>query len=855
MMFAFPIPRRVALSLALIMGAGSAAALISGVARAATAAPGAAALSSAGADVSADGVANASGARSTAGEREPWTRVAGRLVFDAAPVTWTAFWIDPTEGLPVESFGKVFQVRKTFEVTDTAALRRVHVSADSKYKLWVNGVPAGRGPARFDPQHQMYDTLDLSDLVKPGRNTIAAEIIYWGPGEPSRGGPIFQMSARAGFLLQCAAVKTDKTWKVRIAKGRAAPGWNSVFKGFGYYAGNWMEKTDARLDPEAWEQPGFDDSTWANAREITRAESWGQGDTRAPWKLWPRSIAGLEERPPEAVRAIQSGLVGGARTEPPLSFETQPNAETPSLPYTVPGDGKIHYLIFDAGRLVTAYPRLDVEGGAGASIEIMYAEAPSVNFKKARRDVLENRRVEGLNDHYITRAGRQVYEPFLHRTFWYVRVAVKTDTPLTIHGFSQRWTSYDFPTRGSFECSDPLYNRIWQVGWYTLRLCAHESYEDCPYYEQLQYAGDTRIQSLVTFLASGDTRLPAQAVRHLGASRLPEGLTYSRYPSHLLQVIPGFSLIWVMMVDDHHLYAGDTKLLREQAAGVYSVLRFFEGYENAAGLQANWPYWNYHDWMFKPKGQPPGHAVGCTLSTLLYKGALDAGARIFKALGDEGEARRFAALSAKVSAAINRAAWSEQEGLYVDGAGLKSLSRHVNLMAVLFDVADQTRAAKIAERVFSDKKLLDVSYYYAYYLHEVADKLGKPQRFIDDLARWKTMLDAGTSTWWETGGETRADTRSDCHAWSASPTHHLMKQVLGVRPTAPGFSKVTIRPYTAALTWAKGTVPTPKGDIRVDWKRAPQFELQVTLPEGVEATIELPGGGTFKRGAGTHVLR
>jgi hypothetical protein len=118
----------------------------------------------------------------------------------------------------------------------------------------------------------------------------------------------------------------------------------------------------------------------------------------------------------------------------------------------------------------------------------------------------------------------------------------------------------------------------------------------------LQYVGDTRIQALVTYYVSGDSRLPANAIRQVNASRLPEGLTYSRYPSHLFQAIPGFSLIWVLMLDDYLLYTGDLELVRECAGGVYSVLRSFESYQTTEGFLANVPYWNYHDWTFPDSG-------------------------------------------------------------------------------------------------------------------------------------------------------------------------------------------------------------------------------------------------------------
>lgn len=775
-----------------------------------------------------------------------WPQAEKHFIMEKKPDVFKAQWIGPGEELSADSISRVFYLRKEFETDDPTAYKRAYISADSKYKLWVNGAPAARGPQRYDPKHHRYDVVDLSSLIQKGKNLIAVEVIYWG-----RGGPIFQMSVQPAFLFESGDLISDQSWKVLTSPAVDTAGMNGFRWGLGYLAGNWLEKVDARLLPIGWRQPDFDDSAWKPAQPLGRAELWGEGDTRLPWKLMPRDIRPMEERAPEACSAIQSGLVKDEKDFPPFVFDVQPDAQKPSLPYTIPGDGKIHYVIFDAGRLITGYPMLDMEGDEGAVVEIMYAEAPSLNHKKDRRDVFgKDKRVEGYNDVYITRSGRQTYETFLHRTFWYVRVAVKTDKPLILHGLSYRWTSYDFEERGKFECSDPALNKIWNIGWYTLRLCAHETYEDCPYYEQLQYAGDTRIQALVTYLASGDPLLPANAIRLLNVSRLPEGLTYSRYPDHVFQVIPGFSLIWVKMVDDYYMHTGDASLLREVAGGVHSVLRFFENYQTDLGFISKVPYWNFHDWKFENGGRPPASEENCTLTTLLYKSALDAGVRIFEAIGDQHEADRFREKSQKIKEAVNRRAWSEKEGLYTDGVTIKSLSRHVNTYAILFNVADEAKTQRIAKRLFDDPALRSMTFYFAHYLHQAADRLGQPQRIINDLSRWTPMLDKGTSTWWETPG----DTRSDCHAWSSTPTYTFMRLILGVRIKEPGFKRVEIRPYTANLKWAKGAVPTPHGDILVDWKNEGSFTLTVTIPAGVEAGVVLPSGRKQTVKQGTHTL-
>src|SRR5579884_3973366 len=134
------------------------------------------------------------------------------------------------------------------------------------------------------------------------------------------------------------------------------------------------------------------------------------------------------------------------------------------------------------------------------------------------------------------------------------------------------FTAYPFKVRASFESGDPTLQQMWQVGWRTARLCAHSTYMDCPYYERLQYAGDTRIQVLISLYMTGDDRLAKNAVELLDDSRVPEGITQSRYPSHLPQMIPPFSLFWIGMLHDLWWYRGDGAFVRQFLPGMRNVL-------------------------------------------------------------------------------------------------------------------------------------------------------------------------------------------------------------------------------------------------------------------------------------------
>ncbi len=789
-----------------------------------------------------------------------WSQTGRYMVLESKPDAWTASWIDPGPELHSDAIGQVFYLRKQFVTQEPHAYRRVYVSADSQYKLWVNGRPVARGPARFDPTHQVYDTLDLSTVVVPGENVLAAEVMYW--GHETRANPYFQISARPAFLFESAEIRSDATWKALICGGHRCVETLRSGAHLGATAGKWLETVDARHVPVDWQRVDFDDASWPAARAlddptnapslVPQAERWGeQRDTSAPWKLIPRTLPPIEERPPEPCRPVQSGLVRDDRETPPFSFDVEPDTEPVTLPHTIPGDGETHYLVLDAGRLVNAYPMLRLEAAAGAVVEVMYAEAPSLNGQRDRRDALADRRVEGHHDVYITRDGMQTYEPLLHRTFWYVRVAVRTAEPLTLHDLSYRWTGYPFPERGAFRCADPVLNRIWEVGWTTQRHCAYDTYQDCPYFERLQYAGDVRIQALVTYYASGDARLARNAIRQLHASLLPEGLTQSRYPNNVFQVIPGYSLYWIMVLEDYWLHTGDLDLVRDCANGIYAILRFYQRHQADNGFVSSLPFWNFYDWTFEDAGVPEAHWENCTLSTMHYKGALDAGARLADALGDAPEAERFRNAAARAAEQLNRHAWDETEGLYTDGIATRMFSQHVNAFAVLFDVADEGKKRRIADRLFDDARLRSTTFYFAHYLHEAASRLGEPERILADMARWQSMLDKGTSTWWETPD----DPRSECHAWSSTPTYRLMTEILGVRPLQPGFALVEIRPYAGHLDWAEGTVPTPHGDIHVRWEHRAEFVLDVALPDGIEADVVLPGGHQQRIGPGQTTLR
>lgn len=390
-----------------------------------------------------------------------------------------------------------------------------------------------------------------------------------------------------------------------------------------------------------------------------------------------------------------------------------------------------------------------------------------------------------------------------------------------------------------------------EVGYRTARLCAHETYMDCPYYEQLQYAGDTRIQALVSLFMTGDARLMRAAIGHLDASRSAEGCTLSRAPSRLQQYIPPFSLWWIGMVHDYWWYVDEPAFVRAMLPGVRAVLSWFAARQHADGSLGKLPWWNYVDWTRQwsggvPVSDPEGASAPLDLQLLL---AYQWAAQLEDALGSRALAEEYRAAARQLRTTVQRRYWDEQRELFADTPARKEFSQHSNALAILAGVVDGENARDLILRILNNDSLTQCSIYFRYYLHLAAVQAGEGDRYLDLLGQWRAMLGLGLTTW----AEQLDPTRSDCHAWGASPNIEVFRTVLGIDSATPGFRRVVVRPRLGQLTRASGAIPHPQGEIAVRLERkGSQLNAEITLPAGVTGVFEWNGrqhplrGGTQK---------
>ncbi len=734
--------------------------------------------------------------------------------------TWPSQWAYPAGEDPF-GYG-VYHFRKAFQLNQKPDTFLIHVTADNRYQLFVNGERVAWGPARGDLFHWRYESVDIARYLRPGANVLAA--VVWNDGE-HRG--VAQISHRTAFLVQGDterehAVNTPAGW-VTTSNPAYSPLPITMAMVRGYVAIPPGEALDAAIYPWGWEQPDYDDSDWQPASAGSRAAPRDTVDSPSRWFLVPREIPFMEESP---IRLARVRLADGIAV--PAGF-----LEGKS-PVRLPANRRIQ-LLLDQNHETTGYPELVLNGGKGAKVTLRYAEALWKNEKeKGHRDEVQDKEFFGFGDSYIADGGeRRLWRPLFWRTWRYIELTVETaGEPLTIEDIRAVYTGYPFERLASFENGPPELQTILDVGWRTARLCAHESYMDCPYYEQLQYVGDTRIQALVSVYMSGDTRLFKTAIGHIDSSRTAEGATYSRAPSELQQYIPPFSLWWIGMVHDYWRYVDDPGFVKEMLPGARAVLDFFHRYQQPGGSLREMPWWNYVDWVERwPRGTPPRGADGSTaphdLQLLLaYQYAAD----LEEALGLRELAGVYRARAAELSRTIREKYWDSARGLFADNTSKQHFSQHANTLATLAGVVTGDEARRVMERSVSAEDLAPASIYFRYYLHRALVKAGLGDRYLEMLGPWRTMLADGLTTW----AERDFRSRSDCHAWGASPNIELFRTILGIDSAAPGFRKVVVEPHLGALEKASGTIPHPSGQLSVALARtAAGLHAVITLPAGV----------------------
>lgn len=764
---------------------------------------------------------------------------------------WSAKWIShPTASLL--DYG-VFHFRKSFNLKDQPKEFIINVSADNRYRLFVNGKAVCAGPERADPEHWHYESIDIAVFLKPGKNVLASEV--WNFGEQK---PWAQFSIKTAFIVQGNSefeeiANTDTTWKViKNLAYSPAPAGSSETGGQFTVVGS-CDKVDASLYPWNWETPGYDDHSWLVPRTLDAAHAHGFG-TDINWELSPRRIP-LMELKNQLFKTIRRS----SGTTLPDSF-----LEGKTI-WTIPAGTKANILI-DQEYLTTGYPELLVSNGKGSIIKLTYSESLfDSKGEKGNRNEIEGKSIRGYSDYFLPDGkGNRLFRPLWFRTWRYVQVTIETKSePLQVNSFSSEFTAYPLKENAVFESDLPDLKKIWNTGWRTARLCANETYFDCPYYEQLQYVGDTRIQSLISLYVSGDDRLMRNALMNFNESIFNEGLTRSRYPSASPQIIPPFSLYWVDMVNDYWNLRDDNEFVKDFLPGIESVLGWFTArIDRETGMLGKVEYWNFVDWATEwawdnekgNGGVPPGgmNDGNSSILTMQFAYAAQRAADLFSYFGENDKAEKYTALANHLTKAVYDRCWDASKGYIADTPSKNEFSMHAQIFGVLTNTIPEKDQSSFVLHFMNDKSLIQPTMYFRFYLTQALKKTGLSDHYPETLGLWYDMLGKGLTTF----AENPDPARSDCHAWSASPNYDFLATVAGIRPGTPGFKTVNIEPALGKLSYIKGQLPHPKGMITFDLKRTDNGGImgEIMLPDGLTGTFKWNGKTISLKGLTTIEL-
>ena len=745
--------------------------------------------------------------------------IAGRAA--AQRRDWSAKWC--WSGHAYHPWNQYVCLRKAIDLPAAPTRAVVRVSADALYTLYVNGTRVHHGPARCFPDRQSYDTLDLTPLLQPGPNVVAALAYQFGA-------PTFQRTYRgtSGFLLDgvielegdSAAVPlhTPTGWTCRQARGwRQNTARQSMQLGF-------QEHFDADADPADWLLAEFD---------ATETDGWKVPPARgpvgtSPWLLMePRGVPLLADH----VEPFAT-VVAQFRGENPRGYKVADDVyhlvdadgckrDDDAIPTAAamladdetvaevapPPEGEFVAVTLALDKYRTGHLIVEVDDAAGDEfLDVLFCEQLEAKTGLPSLIPIDGNSRESRALRYRCRPGRQRFESFFYYGLRYAVVVFRNveAKPLKVRRLAVRQVHAAFPDElegaGTFTCSDDRLNQIWQVGVNTQLNCAFDAFVDCPGREQAMWWGDSRVQARVTAFAFGDTSLLERGIRLIGRSQTELGSLHAHAPADVPRHhLPDFMMTWVGTLRDHWQLTGRTDLVAECLPTLHRLFEFFAAHESPDGLVGGFDgFWMFLDWVPIFKGD---HSAPFNL---LYLQSLRWAAELCRLCRDPA-AVAYDAKAAAVQAAVEKFFWDDKLKCWRDGFDaatgkpVEQVSQHTNTLAILLGLKPETHGEIAREvllksaRTKRTKTITASPFFYAYVLDALAaqglsaDVVG----LIRD--KWgEAFLDDGATTFyemWTVGIDSR------CHAWSASPVYHLVQTGPGRTADVAGVGDGAHRPH------------------------------------------------------------
>ena len=760
--------------------------------------------------------------------------------------------------------------RRKFTVSDITQPIFLDIAADTTFCVFING---NRLPIQQLADFKADITVsryDITSLLKCGENIIACEVHFVGED-------FFTCFAGTAFL--CLEIHdgkhiftaTDESWKWLVSPDMH----NGLNCKVSLQLGFVFCKDFRKSIP--YEQIDFDDSDWQNT---VKAANCGN------WKMSLRKVPQLVELSlPDTQCVPQMGYLRREKEETTFALTAFHDYLTPRTPVeffdfsdsktvnrmwhkkgedlsfkTLPDGADGYYILIDTGRERVGYPVLDITAPAGTVIDFSHGE----HLEAGRVSSYIGTR--NFTDRVITREGRNRL-CYTHRRLGlrYIELHITNCAKgkIILHYAGVTPLELPLPEQSFFDCGDRVIQELNQLSYETLKLCMHEHYEDCPWREQSLYAYDSRNQMLYGYYIWGNYEFARVSLDLLGTSFDGKDYIGLIAPGDCELTIPIFTMVWVSAVYEHHLFSGNSELTEKYLGVIDKIIdsafsRTIEGVENLYHTGSGSRIWNFCEWngsLSRVDGHPQS-----TYNTYLYEAAVSA-AKLHKLQGHSVRAEYLFERAEKLKKAINERFYDNEKECYTVTSGEVSLEdddvpehlkcfgtgsddtreyEHIQQIMLANEIAPIECVENIVNAVLNEKfNPIDLSAYP--YLISGMMKSGYKARTL--LTRRMTtafdaMLFSGATSLWETQKVfDKFDGGSLCHAWSSVMPYFCGRCILGVTPLEPGFSKFEVKPYSAGLPEASGSVPSPHGFIYVSWTRTESgMKVEIRHPKDLECT-------------------
>ena len=738
---------------------------------------------------------------------------------------WNARWITDEDAPKGDYAVVMFRCPFTLDAQPESFI--IHMSADNRYKFYVNGKLAAIGPQLSNKSHWRYETLDIAPYLQAGNNILAAEVVNWGPDR------FFGiMSTRTGFMLQG---HTEKEWLVNstndgnwftmqnTAYSPIFPNWMfGVDIVGGLYASNPSDRVEMSAYPNGWTSYAFDDSAWKHAKFIWNIS--GENGGGFYWDVMPRSTPQVEQTQARFKLARTEGITVSSR------FVEGKEA------LTIPPNTKATILL-DHETVTMGFPELILSGGKDANLRITYAENMfNDDLSRGDRNDIAGKHIRGLHDIIIS-DGRDgfVFSPTWYRAFRFIQFDIQTaGEALTLNDYYNMETKAPVPRRAVFDCDNADYKKIDEICWRTDAILTQSNLVSDAYYEQMMYVGDSRVHALVNLYMTGEDIWLRNAIEQFEFSRLPNGVLAGCYPTVMNAGWPGFTIVWVNILHDYMMHCGDKEFIKRYARGIKASFNWFEDNIDDNGMIKGR---GFIDWYSEPDlASVFNKSRNSAAYTLLYAEALQNAAELYEYIDMPIEAIGLRQRAEAAKAAVMATCWNKERQLLTEDSEGNFLDERPNILATVAKVGDTEFQRELFSRTIDAKDISQSTYYFRFYYMLAMRSLGLGNRMDDVLDIWKDLLPLNMTT----VPERIAFQRSEAHAWSAAPCIGFVRVAAGIAPAEPGYKSVEIAPELGKLNFIKASYPHYLGDIKVDLKR--------TKKGGLEGTVELPAGltGTFK---------